>query len=70
MNDLTVNANVAKCLQSMTHLGFQRIHNLCSGAITDVPWGFGEWALCVAGTAIAITFIVMFSALAVAIIRD
>lgn len=41
----TINANVAECLKSMSHVGFTRVHNLCTGTVTDVPWGAGDWIL-------------------------
>lgn len=45
--DQTINANLAQCIQKMTHVGFTRVHNVCSGSVTDVPWGLGDWVLIV-----------------------
>ena len=37
------NLNVAVCLKEASYVGYDRIHNLCSGTITDVPWGTLQW---------------------------
>lgn len=44
MNDYNVNLNSAECLKSMAHFGFERVHNICTGAVVDVPWGAIEYA--------------------------
>lgn len=42
----TFNVNAAECLRDVTHFGSTAVYNICSGAITNVPWGIGEWATC------------------------
>lgn len=41
----TINANMAECIRSATHIGFNRHHNICNGTIYDVPWGMGDWIM-------------------------
>lgn len=40
----TFNVNAAECLRDVTQFGSTQIHNVCSGAVTTVPWGLSEWA--------------------------
>lgn len=53
MNDYNVNLNSAECLKSMTHFGFDRVHNICTGAVIDVPWGMFEYATVLLAFALA-----------------
>ena len=43
--DQTINANMAQCIKSVTHIGHNAHHNICNGTVTNLPWGAGEWVL-------------------------
>ena len=64
------NVNLAECLKTVSDFGVNHIHNVCSGSITDVPWGSVDWLgfFGIAGFIIAV--ILMFGAMATMIIRD
>jgi hypothetical protein len=66
----TVNANIAECLKTATHLGFNRVHNVCTGAQTDVPWGGIDWLLFLGVSGIVAAIILMVTAFAITILRD
>lgn len=38
-----VDLNMAQCLRDVGRFGYNEIHNVCSGTVTTVPWGFPEW---------------------------
>lgn len=57
----TFNINAAECLREAHHLGHTAVHNVCSGSVTDVPWGLGDWMANV-GLGAAMTFIVLVCA--------
>lgn len=40
---MDVNANVSNCLRTAVDIGFYRVHNVCTGEITAVPWGAVDW---------------------------
>jgi hypothetical protein len=58
--DQTINANMAKCIQSVSHLGYTSYHNICTGAVTDLSWGGPDWVL---GVLVTILFAIMIAAL-------
>ncbi len=39
----TLNLNSADCLKTVRDIGVNHIHNICTGAVTDVPWGSLDW---------------------------
>lgn len=48
--DTNVNLNAANCLKSVSDFGVEHVHNICTGTITDVPWGSADWLIaCVVG---------------------
>jgi hypothetical protein len=48
--DSNINLNAADCLRSVSDIGSTHVHNICTGAITDVPWGSADWVLVCAVT--------------------
>jgi hypothetical protein len=40
--DVMLNSASA-CLRSVSHIGYERVHNVCSNTVTDVPWGPFGW---------------------------
>lgn len=34
---MEVNVNSAECLKTATNIGYDTVHNICSGAATNVP---------------------------------
>lgn len=68
--DQTLNANVANCLQTANHFGFTRVHNVCSGTITDVPWGTADIALGIVGGAFILSMVLIFAAMFFVIVRE
>lgn len=67
---MDINANVAQCLNSAMHLGFTRVHNICSGTTYDVPWGTVDWIAFMGAIAFFGCLFTVFAALAYMIIRD
>lgn len=63
----TIDLNKAECLRESTFFGYTRLTNVCSGAVTDVPWGTMDYALaiglCTFGTLFALMFGVMVYAM-------
>lgn len=41
--DTNVNLNASDCLRSVSDIGSTHVHNICTGTITDVPWGSADW---------------------------
>ena len=41
-----INANLAKCIQEIHHIGSTTYVNICSGAEKTVPWGSRDWVFC------------------------
>lgn len=64
------NVNLAVCIQKTTDFGVSHIHNVCSGAITDVAWGSVDWMLCIGLIGFGVAMTAMMGGLAVAFIRD
>ena len=65
MNDqLTINQNTSACIHVMTNWGENIYTNVCTGAVTVVPWGAMEMfvtgvclsilAICAVGTLITV----------------
>jgi hypothetical protein len=65
MTDYSVNLNQAECLKSMSHFGYERIHNVCNGTFVDVQWGIGEWGI----NAIMAILLVVVVVVAVGMVR-
>lgn len=42
--ETTLNANLANCLVTKNHFGFDVIINICNGRQQTIPWTFGDWA--------------------------
>jgi len=68
MND--INLTHADCLKSMSDFGMTRVHNICTGAITEVPWGTADWTLVIAFCAVAAGVALTFIGMGITIIRD
>ena len=65
-----INLNSSHCLRTVNDIGVQHIHNICSGIVTDVPWGTMDWVF-VGGASIGgIVFLVMLGAFATIMIKD
>lgn len=39
-----VNINQSECLRTVVDIGVNHIHNVCTGAVTDLSWGIVDWA--------------------------
>lgn len=66
----TINANVAHCLQSANYVGYTRVHNICTGAVTDVPWGNGDWIMACGHGGVLAVAILMIASMAIMMLRD
>lgn len=66
----TLNVNAAECIRTSMHFGFTKMHNICSGVITDVPWGGVDWLILIGFGGFGLAVIVMMAALGIAIVRD
>lgn len=40
---MEVNLNSARCLKTMTNIGYDTVHNVCTNTVTIVPWGVIDW---------------------------
>lgn len=40
----TVNANIAQCLVTKNHWGYDSIINICTGSVRNVEWALGDYA--------------------------
>lgn len=63
MTQYDVNLNQAKCLRDSAFAGYTRVTNVCTGQVTDVPWGTMD----IVGVALIISIGVLFVAMAAAI---
>lgn len=36
---MDINLNSAKCLKTMSHWGYDQVHNVCNGAQYSISWG-------------------------------
>lgn len=54
-----VNANIAECVKSASHFGYTQYVNVCSGAITDVPWGGVDWLVLCGVSTMLVLFVVL-----------
>lgn len=70
MLETTINANVAECLKTMSHFGFSRVHNICTGAVIDVPWGIGDWIMGAFFSGLFIAMFLMILGMGILIVRD
>ncbi len=43
--DQTVNANIAQCLVTKNHWGYDSIINVCTGSVRNVDWAMGDYAV-------------------------
>lgn len=68
--DTNVNLNAADCLRSVSDIGMNHVHNICTGTITDVPWGQADWLLAVILTIFLGGAGLLFIAMGFVIVRD
>lgn len=59
----TFNVNAAECLRDVAQFGSTQVHNICSGTVTTVPWGLGEWATTAALSMLALVMAALFTLL-------
>lgn len=66
----TLNANIADCLRTAHHIGFNRVYNICDGSVHDIVWGGGDWVFAALATSFAAACIVIFASITVMVVRD
>jgi hypothetical protein len=54
---MDVSLNQAQCLRDTVYFGYTRVQNVCNGAFTDIPWGFGYWFMTTAVCSILLAVI-------------
>jgi hypothetical protein len=64
-----LNLNHADCLRSVSDFGKTTVHNICSGSISEVPWGSADWTAAVVLTVLGAMIILSFIAMVIAMIR-
>lgn len=70
MNSQTdLNLNHANCLQSATDFGKTTVHNICNGAISEVPWGSADWAVALGLVGFGIFIVILFGSMAISMWR-
>lgn len=67
---MNLSLDKSECLQHATYVGYERIHNVCAGTFTDVPWGSGDWVLAVGCAGIFTVVAVMLLVISTSIILD
>ena len=70
MADSTINATIAHCMKSVHDFSVTHVHNICTGAITDVPWGMVDWFAIIGATGIGAGMFLMASSLGIMMWRD
>ena len=68
--DGNLNLNTADCLRSASDFGVTHVHNICTGAVTDVPWGSLDWVAAFAVATIIIFVLGIFTMLGRMLWRD
>lgn len=67
---IDLNVNAAQCMKTASHFGFERVHNVCTKTVTDVPWGSADWAAVGVAAVLAAFVLTLFGALAAMIVND
>lgn len=69
-DQIDLNVNAAQCMKTASHFGFERVHNVCTQTVTDVPWGSADWAGLGVVAVLAVFVMAVFAALAAMIVSD
>lgn len=40
---MDMNVNSTECLKTVNFIGYQEVHNICTGAISTVNWGTADY---------------------------
>ncbi len=67
---MDVNVNSADCLRTATNIGYDTVHNICTGTSTNVPWGDGMYLFLAGAALLLIPMALMFAAMAADIVTD
>lgn len=65
-----VNLNHANCIQTVSDFGMTTVHNICTGAVSEVPWGSADWVAAFGIIAVGIILIGLFGSMAISIWRE
>lgn len=60
MDTINLNQNVADCIKEVGKIGYNEYHNICTGSVTNVGWGLGDYAFY---SLVVIMFVIMFFAM-------
>ena len=63
---INLNQNASQCIQTVNNFGSTAYHNICTGTVSNVPWGTLDWAACIFVLVVFITV----AAMLVAAFRD
>lgn len=64
-----INLNKAECLRTALEFGAYRVHNVCSDAVTTIPWGGVDWLVCFGVAGFGFVIVAMFGAMAWSMFR-
>lgn len=67
---MDMNVNSTECLKTVNFIGYQEVHNICTGAVATVNWGTADYIGAIALGFGAIILAIMFFAMAVGVIRE
>lgn len=60
MIESNINTWQSECTKTSYPLGYEKIHNICTGETVQIPWGAPEWMMFMGAATAAIVFIVAF----------
>jgi hypothetical protein len=68
---MSIDTNVAlaksECIQTVTHFGYNSFHNICTGAVMNLHWGLGDWAVFGVACIVSFCFLLMMAFIVYAI---
>nr|DAE48918.1 MAG TPA: hypothetical protein [Caudoviricetes sp.] len=42
---MDMNVNSTECLKTVNFIGYQEVHNICTGAVATVNWGTADYLI-------------------------
>lgn len=49
--------NIVECVTRTNSFGVQTVHNVCTGQVTEIPWGAVDWIVVCGLMALGVAFL-------------
>lgn len=63
----TIDLNSVGCIKEVGQLGHYELHNICTGVVTKVDWGFTDWMGATALTFVAALLVAVLGGIIIGI---